>query len=362
MSLKMLKETYTKSTQTKTKQISTQVKPKIHTASTQTKTRKILKLKNAKAYKVGSLFAGIGGICQSFLNSGFEVQWANEIDKQACITYRANFKHELIEADITTLNPNDCQKVDIIVAGFPCQAFSIAGHRKGFQDIRGTLFFDIMRFVDAHKPKCIMLENVKNIVGHDDGNTLKTIEKELKKRGYHYKYIVLNTAEYGNIPQNRERFYLVAFNDKNLIDKFEFPKAIKLTKKIEDFITHSNDERLFYTKNKIFPLLQEEMKKSNTLYQWRRIYVRENKSNLCPTLTANMGTGGHNVPLILAENGIRKLTPRECISFQGFKKNFILPETLPNSALYKQIGNSVSVPVIERITKNIFNVLQEISK
>lgn len=316
-----------------------------------------------KEYTVGSLFAGIGGICQGFMNGGFKIQWANEIDKQASITYRANFKHELIEADITKLDPKGCQKVDIIAGGFPCQAFSVAGYRKGFTDTRGTLFFDILRFVDAHEPVCVFLENVKNIVGHDKGNTLKTIIHELEDvRGYYCKYTVMNTAEYGNLPQNRERFYLVAFKDEKQRDSFAFPKQIKLTTKIKDYISHCDDERFFYTNNKIYPLLQEQMTNPDTLYQWRRIYVRENKSNLCPTLTANMGTGGHNVPLILAENGIRKLTPRECSRLQGFKENFILPDTLPNSALYKQIGNSVSIPVIERIAKEIYKVLHRVEQ
>lgn len=336
--------------------------------SIETLTKPIFKPKKTtknitKKYTVGSLFAGIGGICQGFINSGFKIQWANEIDKQACITYRANFKHELIEADITKLDPNNYKKVDIIAGGFPCQAFSVAGYRKGFTDTRGTLFFDILRFADAHKPICIFLENVKNIVSHDKGRTLKTILYELETaRGYHCKYTVMNTAEYGNLPQNRERFYLVAFNNKKLHDEFEFPEQIELTAKIKDYISLCEDERFFYTNNKIYPLLKEQMTNPDTLYQWRRVYVRENKSNLCPTLTANMGTGGHNVPLILAENGIRKLMPRECALLQGFKEDFILPDILPNSALYKQIGNSVSIPVVERITKNINKVLNRAEK
>jgi len=313
--------------------------------------------KECSKYTVASLFAGIGGICQGFMKSGFKIKWANEIDKQACITYRANFNHKLYEEDIHNLNPNECPKTDIIVAGFPCQAFSIAGYKKGFNDDRGTLFFEIMRFVDSHKPTCIFLENVKNIVTHDKGNTLNTMEEELTKSGYFFKHEVMNTAEYGNIPQNRERFYLVAFNSEKLIEEFEFPKKIPLKMSIKDYIFECTDEQFFYNNNKIYPILKEQITKSDTVYQWRRHYVRENKSNLCPTLTANMGTGGHNVPLILVENGIRKLTPRECAKFQGFKDSFIFPENLSNSALYKQIGNSVSIPVIEHIAKNICKVL-----
>ena len=311
-------------------------------------------------YTVASLFAGIGGICQSFMKSGFEIKWANEIDKQACITYRANFNHKLYEEDIHNLNPNECPKVDIIVAGFPCQAFSIAGYKKGFNDSRGTLFFEIMRFVDIHKPSCVFLENVKNIVTHDKGSTLNTIRETLTNSGYLFKEKVMNTSDYGDLPQNRERFYLVAFNNEKLRNDFEFPQPIELKTSIKDLISTCNDERFFYNNNKIYPILQEQITKSDTLYQWRRHYVRENKSNLCPTLTANMGTGGHNVPLILVENGIRKLTPRECAKFQGFKDAFIFPESLPNSALYKQIGNSVSIPVIERIAKNIYKVLSKV--
>ncbi|MGL5720859.1 MAG: DNA (cytosine-5-)-methyltransferase [Brevinema sp.] len=224
-----------------------------------------------KTFTVGSLFAGIGGICQGFINSGFKIQWANEIDKQACITYRANFKHDLIEADITKLDPTTCPKVDIIAGGFPCQAFSVAGYRKGFTDTRGALFFDIMRFVDIHKPSVIFLENVKNIIGHDKGNTLKVIKEELSNRGYYFKYTVMNTAEYGNIPQNRERFYLVAFDDESLCNAFEFPQVVELTHSIKEYLSACDDERFFYTKNKIYPLLKEQMTKEDTLYQWERI-------------------------------------------------------------------------------------------
>ena len=334
----------------------------VGTVSRLVETSKNIVGKQLKKYTVGSLFAGIGGICQGFMNSGFEIEWANEVDKHACTTYRANFNHKLIEADITKINPYDYPKVDIITGGFPCQAFSIAGYKKGFTDTRGTLFFDIMRFVDAHQPTCIFLENVKNIVTHDKGNTLKVIKEELTKRGYYFKYKVMNTAEYGNLPQNRERFYLVAFNNEKLINEFEFPPPIKLTNKIKKYILKCYEKQFFYTSNKIFPILQEHMTNPNTLYQWRRVYVRENKSNLCPTLTANMGTGGHNVPLILAESSIRKLMPRECASLQGFKDNFIFPDILPNSAFYKQIGNSVSIPVIERITKKIYKVISSGAK
>jgi DNA (cytosine-5)-methyltransferase 1 len=145
----------------------------------------------------------------------------------------------------------------------------------------------------------------------------------------------------------------VAFNDKDTADRFEFPKPKKLSKKVTDFFEDEVDEKFYYNKSRYYKQLKEEMKNDDTIYQWRRVYVRENKSKLCPTLTANMGTGGHNVPLIIDKKDIRKLTPRECARFQGYSDNFKFPEKMSNSSLYKQIGNSVTVPVIEAIAKEI---------
>lgn len=303
-------------------------------------------------FTVGGLFGGIGGIELGFKKAGFNVLWANEIDKNAAITYKANHSHTLFLKDLKDLKTSDVDKIDILTGGFPCQAFSIAGYRKGFKDDRGNIFFEILRFIDDLKPKVIFLENVKNLQTHDNGNTFKVIENELKKRGYLLKYKVLNSSEYANIPQNRERIYIVGFLDKTHYEKFEFPKSIKLTKKIEDFIDSEAEEIFYYTNSKYYKQLKLEMKNKHTIYQWRRVYVRENKSNLCPTLTANMGTGGHNVPLIIDEKDIRKLTPRECARFQGYDEDFILPN-IANSHLYKQIGNSVTVSVIELIANNI---------
>ncbi len=303
-------------------------------------------------YTIGALFGGIGGIELGFKKAGFDTLWANEIDKNAAITYRANHKHKLFEKDLKDLCTSEVEKIDILTGGFPCQAFSIAGHRKGFNDERGNVFFEILRFIDDLKPKIIFLENVKNLQNHDIGNTFKVIKNELKSRGYFLKYKVLNTSEYGNIPQNRERIYIVGFLNKQQYDKFQFPKPIILSKKIQDFIDDEVEEKFYYTSSKYYNQLKEEMQNKKTIYQWRRVYVRENKSNLCPTLTANMGTGGHNVPLIIDNKDIRKLTPRECARFQGYDENFVLPN-IANSHLYKQIGNSVTVSVIEAIAINI---------
>jgi len=303
--------------------------------------------------KVGGLFAGIGGIELGFKKAGFDIEWANEIDKNACITYRLNHKHKLFEKDLNDLETSEVVPIDILTGGFPCQAFSIAGYQKGFRDDRGNVFFQILRFIDDLKPKIVFLENVKNLLGHDKGKTFKRIKDELEERGYYLKHKVLNSSEYGEIPQNRERIYIVAFKDKEVADRFEFPKAKKLSKKVTDFFEDEVDEKFYYNKSRYYEQLKEEMKNKDTIYQWRRVYVRENKSKLCPTLTANMGTGGHNVPLIIDKKDIRKLTPRECARFQGYSDNFKFPEKMSNSSLYKQIGNSVTVPVIEAIAKEI---------
>jgi len=308
---------------------------------------------------VGGLFGGIGGIELGFQKAGFKISWANEVDKNACITYRKNHKHTLYERDLKELQTSEVEPIDILTGGFPCQAFSVAGYRKGFKDDRGNIFFEILRFIDDLDPQIVFLENVKNLQGHDKGNTFKVITQELEARGYHIKHKVLNSAEYGNIPQNRERVYIVCFKNKKHYENFEFPKPKKLTKKIHDLIDNQADEKYYYNKSRYYPQLKIEMTNRDTIYQWRRVYVRENKNNLCPTLTANMGTGGHNVPLIIDSQDIRKLTPRECARFQGYDDNFKFDEKMANSHIYKQIGNSVTLPVIEAIAQEIKKAINE---
>lgn len=311
--------------------------------------------------KCASFFAGVGGIDKGFERAGFETIYANEFDTNASLTYKANFPNVHIDVcDICNLDEKkDIPAFDIMLAGFPCQAFSVAGYRQGFDDEkgRGNLFFELLRIIKAKKPRVVFLENVKNLVSHDEGRTFQVISDSLEDLGYHIKPMVLNASSYGNIPQTRERIYIVCFKNKTHYRKFDFPKPIKLEKTLKDVIEFDKEqnERYYYTEScKFYGQLKESITSSDTCYQWRRVYVRENKSKLCPTLTANMGTGGHNVPLILTtDNRIRKLTPRECFNLQGFPDDFILPDTLSNGALYKQAGNSVVVSVIERIANEI---------
>lgn len=311
--------------------------------------------------KVASLFAGIGGICYGFKQAGAEIVWANEWDKDACKTYRHNFGGDyLVEGDIKAVDPNDIPDIDILNGGFPCQAFSVAGYRKGFDDERGNLFFEITRILEVKRPRAILLENVKNLEGHDHGNTFRVIKEQLELLGYHVHHKVMNTMEYGDVPQNRERIYIVGFLSEEAYRKFEYPAAIPLTKNIHDVIDTADKKALglYYENSKYYPELKKTMTRKDTVYQWRRVYCRENKSNVCPTLTANMGTGGHNVPLILDDYGIRKLTPEECVGFQGFPDIFSFPDTISNASKYKQAGNSVSVPVIKRIAENMIKAME----
>lgn len=377
-------------------------------------------------YKVGSMFAGIGGICLGFENAkynqnGYKLVWANEIDEYACETYRINFEHTLLQGDINCiLAPEMSQnqeyymelqrqllkeKIDVLNGGFPCQAFSIAGERKGFDDERGNLFWAIINTVKLlekkfEKPRILFLENVKNLKAHDGGNTYKIIKNEIEKLGYIVKEAILNTMNYSELPQNRERIYIVCFRDKKDADKFimfdelnKFKKNYNKTERIEQ-IKHIIDYKIkqeskyYYSKEK-YPNyfmsigeyknlekekprinLNEEITEMYQFYQVRRgMYVRKNQSNVCPTLTANMGTGGHNVPLIKDDYGIRKLTPAETLKLQGFPvgNGYIMPKKYKGRLysdcyLYKQAGNAVSVPVIKLIATEILRILIENDK
>ena len=336
-------------------------------------------------YTVGSMFAGVGGICLGFKKSGFKLVWANEYNKKAAVTYGLNFKHSLDTRDVSdNVLPEEFSGVDVITSGFPCQAFSVAGYRQGFADEkgRGILFLHTANFIDKMKPKAFLLENVKNLAGHDGGKPLRTIKNVMQNDlGYSFIPFIKNSKDFG-VPQTRERIYIVGFRDEagfnsegmfegvNMNDpeeypcscSFKLPDGIDSKPCVRDFLfLQRQDDKYYYNKDHAYYAeLNKTMRSKQTVYQWRRVYVRENKSNLCPTLTANMGTGGHNVPLIRDDYGIRKLTPEECFSMQGFyliNENYKLPETLADSHLYKQAGNSVAVPVVKAIADNLKRAL-----
>ncbi|MEK7550122.1 MAG: transcriptional repressor LexA [Patescibacteria group bacterium] len=319
------------------------------------------KIKRSKhGFKTIDLFAGVGGIRIGFERAGFETVFANDFDAKCKDTYDLNFKKsKLVVEDIRKIAVEDLPNFDFLLGGFPCQAFSIAGYREGFNDKkdRGNLFFDIAKIIDTRRPEGFLLENVKNLKSHDGGKTFRIIQETLESFGYYMKFKVLNSMEYGNIPQNRERVYMIGFKNKDYFERFQFPEPVKLTKKIKHILEKNVPEKYYYNGKPLYEKLKDFVKEEGRVYQWRRQYVRENKSGVCPTLTANMGMGGHNVPIVKDRKGIRKLTPRECALIQGFPEDYKLPE-ISDSALYKQFGNSVSVPVLEAIAKQMMKAMK----
>ena len=313
-------------------------------------------------FRCASFFAGVGGIDLGFEQAGFDVVYANEICEKASLTFKQNHEIRLDTRDIRDVKSSEIPDFDVMLAGFPCQAFSVAGYRQGFDDEkgRGNLYFELERIMEDKKPSVVLLENVKNLVGHDKGRTFSIIRNSMQSLGYEIHHKVMNACDYGDIPQNRERIYVVGFLDRGISDCFKFPDKVQLETTIGDIFDFEErvDDRYYYREDAyMYPDLKREVTSNETVYQWRRKYVRENKSKLCPTLTANMGTGGHNVPLILTAHGIRKLTPKECFMIQGFDTTFELPDKVANSHLYKQAGNSVVVPVIRRIAKSIISAI-----
>jgi len=291
--------------------------------------------------KTLDLFAGVGGIRLGFEKAGFKTIFANDFNKTCKETYDLNFgEPKLTIKDIWKVDIKEIPEFDILLGGFPCQAFSVAGYRKGFKDDkgRGNLFFRIAEMLEERKPKAFLLENVKNLKGHDNGKTFKIIEKTLKDLGYHIKSKVLNSMTHGNIPQNRERIFIAGFLDKKKAEAFDFPKEIKLTKNFRQFTANEAEDKYYYNDKPLYEKIKKDINSEETVYQWRRKYVRANKKGVVPTLTANMGLGGHNVPIIKNHKGIRKLTPKECFLLQGFPQNFKFPKNLADSKLYHQAG------------------------
>ena len=313
--------------------------------------------------KMVDLFAGTGAFSLAFQNyeQYVEVVWANDMAEASKIIYDKNFSHPLVLKDLNLMNVQDIPLHDILTGGFPCQPFSIAGQREGFQDERSNVFWKILSIIDHCQPSCVLLENVKNLLTHDSKKTFQTILSQLQSRGYHVHYKVLNTAEITGIPHHRERIYIVGFRSKHVFDQFsiEFPSIEK--KPISDFLEKGPlpDKYYYSEKSRTWDLVKSQVVKKNTFYQYRRVYVRENKSQECPTLTANMGEGGHNVPLLVDEKGIRKLTPRECFNLQGFPIFYQLPPDLSDSKLYKLAGNAVSVPIVKLLVDRIIPLLLE---
>lgn len=311
---------------------------------------------------VCSLFSGIGGIDLGFIQAGFDIVWANEMDAAACRTYRHNFPNtNLIEGDIKRIATSDIPDCDVLTAGFPCQPFSIAGLQKGFKDRDGNLFFEITRIIDAKRPKVVFLENVPNLIKHDDGKTFLVIFNGLAQFGYTVYYRVLASNDYGNLPQIRKRIYIVAIREDISNRLYQYPEPMELTLKSSDIINRSVKQHdiYYYTEGKMYDRLVAHMKDRKAIYRITDTEVRWTKNQMCPTLTANMGTHKDRVHVVWDDYGIRKITLREGLDFQGFPKEFYFPNTITIDDAYKQIGNTVSVPVIARLATKIKEMLME---
>ncbi|MFI3254471.1 MAG: DNA (cytosine-5-)-methyltransferase [Eubacteriales bacterium] len=310
--------------------------------------------------RVASLFAGMGGIDLAFQEAGFEIVWANEIDGAACRTYRHNFgSNHLMEGNISKVNPRNIPDFDVLTAGFPCQPFSIGGLQRGFQDRRGNLFFEIARVLDVKRPPFVFLENVANLMEHDHGRTFLVIYNTLVEFGYVVKYHVMPSFEYGNLPQTRSRIFLVAFLDLEQCNRFQFPEPLPLTTGINDIINRSEKKHDIYyyeSDSPLYPNLCRIVNDSDFIFHNKDRGIIKVRNRMCPTLTANMGTYPNRVPVVCEQFGIRKLTLRECLDFQGFPQTFYFPNSIKIEDAYKQIGNSVSVPVIERIARNLGDI------
>lgn len=316
-------------------------------------------------YKLGEFCTGTGAFSYAFENTKVvKTVFSNDFDKNSEKIFNKNFSTKMECCDIHDLKESEIPKFDIMTSGFPCQPFSIAGNQNGLEDERSDVFFKLVKIIRKIKPKVVIFENVKNLCSHDKGNTFKVITNEIDKLGYFYKHQILNTCEVSPIPQNRERIYIVCFKNKKHCDRFKFPDNIEDSDKIQlkDMMEKEVDDKYYYgNRFKVWDEVENNVKKNistNTIYQYRRYYVRENKNSVCPTLTANMGGGGHNVPLIKDNKGIRKLTPKECFNLQGFPKEYILSEDISDSGLYKLAGNAVSVPVVKKIAINVLDALK----
>ena len=332
---------------------------------------------NQKKFTVASLFAGIGGFCTAFELENFQVLWANELDSNATKTYKLNHPEvQLFGKSIEQVSVihDFLPQVDVLTAGFPCQPYSIAGNKLGLKDPRGKIFFEIIRLLKefgSRRPKILLFENVPGLLFHDRGASFSLIANAIQSAGYWFVppdcHAVLNTYKVTGIPQSRERLFMVALSWDFFEDQsFEFPTFLnKIADPVKNYldIDQPADQDLYFDKEKRWGKLFEESMsngKAESVYQLRRYYVRENKNDIVPTLTANMGEGGHNVPVIKDSWGIRKLTTIECLRLQGFDPSkFTFPDSVARGQRYKQIGNAVTVPLVQVLARECRRLLEK---
>jgi DNA (cytosine-5)-methyltransferase 1 len=303
--------------------------------------------------RIIDLFAGIGGIRLGFQRAfnGVECVLTSEIDKFAIKTYTENFGKENMHGDITKISEHDIPDHDILLAGFPCQPFSQAGLKKGFADTRGTLFFDVERILLEKKPKAFLLENVKQLKGHDKGKTLQVILKKLRHAGYIVYCDVLKARDFG-IPQNRERVFIVGFLDQNI--NFNFPKPLGVSTKVGSILEEQVSD-LYTISDKLWQGHQRR-KEQNKLNGKGFGYGLFNQDSLYTnTMSARYYKDGSEILIEQKGRNPRKIMPREAARLQGFPDSFQIP--VSNAQAYKQFGNSVCVPVIEAIASSMREAL-----
>lgn len=307
--------------------------------------------------KILSLFSGCGGLDQGFVNEGYEVVWANDFDKYAVETYKANFGDHIVLGDINQIAIESLPDFDMLIGGFPCQPFSMMGEERGFEDARGTLFFRIAEIVkykieQNKKPKVLVLENVRSLKTHNKGQTFKTILSILEKDlGYKVFHTVLNSADYG-VPQTRNRTYIVCFANEEVDFKFPDKKELKLT--LQDLLEHDVDKKYFLS-DKILPTILSD---GTGGYKAKSEIDLKVARPLCATMAKMHRACQDNY--VTQNKRVRRLTPRECARLQGFKDDFIIP--VSDSQAYKQFGNAVTVNVSQAVAQAIKYKLQELGE
>lgn len=312
-----------------------------------------IKNKCLKNYKFIDLFAGLGGFRIALESLGAKCVYSNEWDKAAQDTYNDNFGI-VPEGDITKVDEKMIPDHDILCAGFPCQPFSISGKQRGFEDSRGTLFFDVARIVKEKKPKIVFMENVKNFATHDNGKTLEVVKNTMCELGYSFFQKVLSADNYG-VPQKRERIYMVCFRNDLNINEFKYPKPVKLSKHVEDYLLNDEKqvEKLYVSRPDMYINITNDDEYSNKSIrvgtvnkggQGERIYSTK---GIAITLSANGGgvfakTGGY-----LINGKVRRLHPRECARIMGYPDTYKICKK--TNEAYKQFGNSVVIDVLQYI-------------
>lgn len=301
------------------------------------------------SFKFIDLFAGVGGIRIPFEELGGSCVFTSEWDKYAQITYETNFQHKP-HGDITQIDEKDIPAFDILLGGFPCQAFSVAGKKLGFEDTRGTLFFDVARIINYHRPQAFLLENVKGLVGHDKGRTFNVIKRTLIDLGYNIYFKVLNAKHFG-VPQNRERIYIVGFREDV---PFEFPENLNSPTRLGNILDQDVPQK--YTISDKLWESHQLRKQRNIERGWGFGYSLFNENSpYTSTISARYYKDGSEILISQKDKNPRKLTPREAARLQGFPESFKIP--VSDVQAYKQFGNSVSVPVIRAIAKEILHSL-----